>query len=102
MYFYRSFSEIAYICLGRVSVFLINILIAICITGVITLYMSKFEFSCCNYMFSFSSILNHSNFNIWFTSLRPVEHSVYNIERKAILYWVSIYSYVTPYFEKKD
>lgn len=41
---YRSFSEIAYICLGRSSVFFINLLIAFCISGIVILYMSKIKF----------------------------------------------------------
>jgi amino acid permease len=36
---YESYSELAYLCFGRSSVFIINGLICFCISGIITLYL---------------------------------------------------------------
>jgi amino acid permease len=36
---FESLSELAYLCFGRTSVFLINILICFCVSGIITLYL---------------------------------------------------------------
>lgn len=40
---YDSISELSYICFGRVSVFMINILVAFVIFGILTLYMILFS-----------------------------------------------------------
>jgi len=39
---YESISELSYVCFGRSSVFIINILVAFVIFGILTLYMILF------------------------------------------------------------
>lgn len=38
---FRSYSEIAFVCFGKTSVYIINLVIAFCIYGICILFMSK-------------------------------------------------------------
>ena len=81
---YDSYSEIAYLCLGKSSLYALNLLMVICISGIVCLYMTLFA--------SISmSLVKHLHLNPSFN---------YIINNKAF-YVLALSIFLLPYMFKK-
>ena len=61
--FYRSFGEIAYICMGRPSIYIINFVITAATSLIVTMYALLFSKICVSFALNlYGGVVNNDNF----------------------------------------